>query len=145
MSHLSQLRAILHCSNNSSLFEILVHDTQISNGFIYFRWRSNTFLSLHFCKPVWILNMCKIQKTFSLPSSARVGIVFLQLQNKNHWFIVWASIYNCNFDKANFSKLSRHGMINVREDKLEPSYFLHCIYICVKMLMYSKSISNLSI
>ena len=37
MSYLSQLRAILYCSNNSSLFSILIHGKLISNRFLYFK------------------------------------------------------------------------------------------------------------
>ena len=66
MLYLSQLKSILYCSNSSSLFAILMHGTWISNGF-FFIWRSNTFLLFHICKPVWILNTCKIQKNFSFP------------------------------------------------------------------------------
>ena len=35
MSYLSRLRTILYCSNNCSLFEILIHGLPISNGFIF--------------------------------------------------------------------------------------------------------------
>ena len=35
MSYLSWLRAILYCSNNSSLFAILMHGTPLSNGLFF--------------------------------------------------------------------------------------------------------------
>ena len=61
MSYFSRLRVIAYCLNNSSLIALLMHGTPISNGFIFFRWRSYTFVLLNFNKPVWILNMCKLQ------------------------------------------------------------------------------------
>ena len=64
-------------SNNSSFFAILMQGLLISNEFIFFRWRSYTFFLPNFRKPVCILNMCKIQKTFYLPSEDRMRIVFL--------------------------------------------------------------------
>ena len=145
MSYLSQLRSILYCSNNSSFFSILMHGSWIPNVFILFRWRSNTFFLIHFRKLVWILNMCNIQKTFSLPAADLMTIVFFQLWQKKHWVIVWASIYNWNCNKASLSKRGRRGMINVREDELWLSSFLHWKYICMKKSMYSRSIRNLLI
>ena len=83
MLYLLQLRAIIYCSNNTSLLAILIHVTPISNGFIFLRWRSCTFVLLNFHKPVWILNMCKIQKTIYLPSADWMRTVFWQLYYKN--------------------------------------------------------------
>ena len=37
MLYFSRLRSIIYCSNNSSLFEILMHGTRISNGFVFFK------------------------------------------------------------------------------------------------------------
>ena len=62
MSHFSWLRAILYCSNNSSLFSNINAWYTDIKWIRFFRWRSNTFLVLHFRKPVWIHNMCKIPK-----------------------------------------------------------------------------------
>ena len=63
LSYFSQLRAILYCSNISSFFDIFMHGSWIPNEFIFFRRKSNIFVLLHFRIPVWILNMCKMQKT----------------------------------------------------------------------------------
>ena len=95
MSYLSRLRAILYCSNNSSLLSIIIHGLPISNGFIFLRWRSYTFFLLNFRKPVWILNMFKI-KYNSLPSAYRIRIVFWQLQHTKQWVVVSVSIYTLN-------------------------------------------------
>ena len=90
MSYLSQLRAILYCSNNTSLFAVLFHGKRIPNGSILFRWRSNTYVLINFWKPLWILNICKMQKTLSLPAASWMTMVFLQLRHTKHWFAVWA-------------------------------------------------------
>ena len=37
MSYFSRFKAILYCSNNSSIFAILMHGTQLSNGFFFFK------------------------------------------------------------------------------------------------------------
>ena len=78
----------------------------------FFRWRSYTFVFLNFRKPVWIPNMCKIEKNFSLPSADRMRIVFWKSYHTKHWIIVSVSIYNFNYDKSSFSKRVRRGMIN---------------------------------
>ena len=96
-------------------------------------------------KLVWILNMCKIKKTYSLPLADWIRIVFLKLRHTKHWVIVWASIYNWNCYKASFSKRGRRGMINVWEDEVELSSLIHCIYIFMKKLIYSLSFMTLSI
>ena len=118
MLYLYPLRTIIYILNNNALFVILMDDTQILNRFICFRCRSNLFLLLHFCKPVWIRNMCKIHKTFSFPSAARMRIFFLKLRHTKHWVIVWALIYKWNCDKSSFSKRGKLGMINVQEHEL---------------------------
>ena len=108
---------------------ILMHGFPISNVFNFFRWRSYTFVLLNFRKQLWILNMCKIQKTSYLNSSDRMRIVFWKLRHTKHWVFFWVSIYNWNFNKASFSKQGRRGIINVRGDDVEPSSLLHFIYI----------------
>ena len=120
----------------------MVHRYKID---FFLRWRSNTSLLLHFRKPVWILNMCKIQKTFSFPSASQIIIVCLQLRHTKHRVIVWDSIYNWNCYKASFSKWGRHWMIDVWENEVELLSLIHCIYIIMKKFMYSRLISNLSI
>ena len=85
MSYFHRLRAIIYCSNNTSLPAILMHGL-------------HTFVLLNFRKPVCILNMCKI-KNFSLPSTDWTRIEFWQLRHTKHWVIVWVSIYNLNFEK----------------------------------------------
>ena len=85
---------------------------------IFLRLRSYTFVLLNFRKLVCILNMCKIQKTFSLPSEDWMRIVFCKLQHQKNWVIVWVSTYNLNCDKATFSKWGRRGMINFWKDEV---------------------------
>ena len=135
MSYLYWLRAILYCSNSVSLIAILMNGLLISNRFNIIRWSSYKYVLLNLRKPVYILNMCKIQNNLYFLSEDQTRTVFWQLRNKKHWVTVWDSIYNWNLDKTIFPKQGRHGMINVWEDEVEPSSFLHCIYIWMKKLM----------
>ena len=104
MSYFPRLRDIIYCWNVISFFAILMHGSWIPNVFIFFRWRSNKFVLIHFRKTLWILNMCKIQRTLSLHAAPWMTIVFLQLCNIKHWVIVWASIYNWSCNKASFKE-----------------------------------------
>ena len=126
ISYLSCLRAIIYCSNNTSLLVIIMHGLPISNVFIFLRWRSYTFLLLNFCKPVWILNTSKIQKDLSLTSANQMRIVFWKLQHTKQWVIISVSIYTLNSEKYSFSKRGRRGMINLWRDQVEPSSFIYC-------------------
>ena len=77
----------LYISINSSLFSILIYGLLISNEYIFLWWRSYTFVLLIFCKPVWILNMCKIKNLYS-PSTDQMRIVLWKLHHTKHWVIV---------------------------------------------------------
>ena len=116
MPYLSLLRSIIYCSNNSSLFANFNAWFTNIKWIRFLRCMSYTFVLLNFRKPVWILNMCNIQKIFYLPSADRMRIFLWQVQHTKHWVIVSVSIYNFNCDKARFSKRGGRVMIKFWKD-----------------------------
>ena len=127
ISYFSQFRAIVYCSNISWFFAILMHGSCIPNWLIIIKWMSNIFILLHFCKNYESITCVQCKKTLSLPAATGMMIVVLILRHTKNWFIFSASIWNWNCNKSSFLKWGRRGRINVCEDEVEPSYFLHCI------------------
>ena len=65
MWYLSRLRAIIYFSNNSSLLEILMHGTPISNGLIFFKGEGHIrFSYFTSAKQYGSLTCVKYKKTF---------------------------------------------------------------------------------
>ena len=66
-------------SNNTPLFEILMHSWLIPIGLLSRRCIRYKFFLFHFREPVWILNICQIQKKRSLTLADWMKILFWQL------------------------------------------------------------------